>query len=578
MNNRFLLLLLIASTFFTSSYADQPEHKLSAAERSAMPDYLRSIAQNSVFGIPTPPTSAVRASAEWEEIDALIVVWTSYTTIVRQIINYAQSETKVLVVCTDSNQVIANLNANQVPINNVDFLQIGFNSIWCRDYGPWNVYTNNVDSLFLIDWIYNRPRAKDDTVSRGVANFTGLPLYETTTSPYDFINTGGNFMCDGMGTGFASRLVLNENPTKSEQQIDSIMLQFMGINRYIKMNPLPFDQINHIDMHMKLLDEETLLVGEYPTGIADGPFIDSNITYVLNNYNSSFGTPYKIVRIPMPPDAMNAYPNTGGDYRTYTNAVFVNKTIIVPTYDPQYDTTALRIWQEAMPGYRIRGIDCNQIIPSLGAIHCITKEVSSKNLLRIVHQPLRDQSAAAPGYLINATVEHRTGITGAIVYYRTDTLQPYTSLSMSPAGGPPNVWLATIPAQPAGSTVYYYIQGTATNGKSMNRPMPAPTGYWKFTVAGTTSIADITPVLSAGTIYPNPSKGLTCIQLNTTAAANIDVQIMNLMGQYIDDIYTGHIEAGEKRVWFDTAPLAAGIYLVEVRNGNQVLRQKVVVR
>jgi hypothetical protein len=53
---------------------------------------------------------------------------------------------------------------------------------------------------------------------------------------------------------------------------------------------------------------------------------------------------------------------------------------------------------------------------------------------------------------------------------------------------------------------------------------------------------------------------------------------MNLMGQYIDDIYTGHIEAGEKRVWFDTAPLAAGIYLVEVRNGNQVLRQKVVVR
>ena len=298
----------------------------------------------------------------------------------------------------------------------------------------------------------------------------------------------------------------------------------------------------------------------------------------MNNYNSSFGTPYKIVRIPMPPDAMNAYPNTGGDYRTYTNAVFVNKTIIVPTYDPQYDTTALRIWQEAMPGYRIRGIDCNQIIPSLGAIHCITKEVSSKNLLRIVHQPLRDQSAAAPGYLINATVEHRTGITGAIVYYRTDTLQPYTSLSMSPAGGPPNVWLATIPAQPAGSTVYYYIQGTATNGKSMNRPMPAPTGYWKFTVAGTTSIADIAPVLSAGTIYPNPSKGLTCIQLNTTAAANIDVQIMNLMGQYIDDIYTGHIEAGEKRVWFDTAPLAAGIYLVEVRNGNQVLRQKVVVR
>lgn len=578
MKQRVLLALLLLQLVITTGKAEQPDHRLTNAERSAMPDYLRNISQNSVFGITTPPTSAVRASAEWEEIDALIVVWISYTNIVRQIINYAQSETKVLVVCSDSNQVIANLTANQVPINNVDFIQTGFNSIWCRDYGPWNVYTNNVDSLFLIDWIYNRPRAKDDTIPRAIATFTGLPLYETTTAPYDLIHTGGNFMCDGMGTGFSSRLVLNDNPTKSEQQVDSIMLQFMGIDRYIKMNALPFDQINHIDMHMKLLDEETLLVGEYPPGISDGPYIDSNITYVLNNFNSSFGTPYKIVRIPMPPDATNAYPNTGGDYRTYTNAVFVNKTIIVPTYDQQYDTTALRIWQEAMPGYQIRGIDCNQIIPSLGAIHCITKEVSSNDLLRIVHQPLRDQQPGSSGYTINATVEHRTGITGATVYYRTDTLQSYTSLAMTPAGGPPNVWLATIPAQPSGSTVYYYIRGTATNGKSMNRPMPAPQGYWKFNVTGTTSLNELSPVITAGTIYPNPSKGLTCMQLSSTSSATIDVRLLNLMGQTIDEIYSGRIDAGEKRVWFNTAALAAGIYFVEVRNGNQLLRQKVVVR
>lgn len=38
----------------------------------------------------------------------------------------------------------------------------------------------------------------------------------------------------------------------------------MGIDRYIKMDELPYDGIHHIDMHMKLLDEETLLVGEYP--------------------------------------------------------------------------------------------------------------------------------------------------------------------------------------------------------------------------------------------------------------------------------------------------------------------------
>ena len=65
----------------------------------------------------------------------------------------------------------------------------------------------------------------------------------------DAIHTGGNFMTDGFGTGFSSNLILNENPTKTSAQIDTIMSHYMGINRYIKMTTLPYDQIHHIDMH-----------------------------------------------------------------------------------------------------------------------------------------------------------------------------------------------------------------------------------------------------------------------------------------------------------------------------------------
>jgi hypothetical protein len=112
----------------------------------------------------------------------------------------------------------------------------------------------------------------------------------------------------------------------------------------------------------------------------------------------------------------------------------------------------------------------------------------------------------------------------------------------------------------------------------MNRPMPAPLGYWKFTVTGTTSLAELPAVITAGTVYPNPSKGLTCIQLSSTSSSKIDVRLLNLMGQTVEDIYSGQIDSGEKRIWFNTSNCAAGIYLVEVRNGNQVVRQKVVVR
>ena len=36
-------------------------------------------------------------------------------------------------------------------------------------------------------------------------------------------------------------------------------------------------EIHHVDMHMKLLDEETILVGEYPEGVSDYYLIESNI-------------------------------------------------------------------------------------------------------------------------------------------------------------------------------------------------------------------------------------------------------------------------------------------------------------
>jgi agmatine deiminase len=266
--------------------------------------------------------------------------------------------------------------------------------------------------MMFVDWKYNRPRPLDDQIPVYIANLMNTPLYQAITPPYDFIATGGNFMTDGHGTGFSSKLVLNENPTKTEAQIDTIAKKFMGLSRYIKMNNLPYDGIHHIDMHMKLLDEETLLVGQYPAGIADGPQIEANLQYILNNFQTCYGRPFNVVRIPMPPDAYGRYPNTGGDYRTFTNSVIINKTVIVPTYELQYDTTALRIYREAMPGYRVVGINCNQTITALGAIHCIVKELGSKEPVYISHAKINLKPEGDP-VEVKAYIKTRTGVANA---------------------------------------------------------------------------------------------------------------------------------------------------------------------
>ena len=544
-----------------------------------MPDYLRQISQYRTDGITTAPTGPVRASAEWEEIDALIIAWVSYPVILKEIVRYAVDETEVYIVCTDSATVKNNLTLNGIPLTHVHYVLAPFNTIWCRDYGPWNIYSNDVDSLALIDWIYNRPRPKDDTVPSAIERFTGLPMYQTTVAPTDLIHTGGNFMTDGLGTGFSSNLIVDENPGHSIPEIDTIMKQFMGINRYIKMNTLPYDDIHHIDMHMKLLDEETLLVGEYPTGVADGPMIESNLQTVLNTYNSPFGTPYKVIRIPMPPDANGLYPNQAGDYRTYANAVFVNKTVILPIYDEQYDTTALRIWREAMPGYRVVGIDCNAIIPSLGAIHCITKEVAAADPLLIVHQPLRDTYSTTSSYTVNARIQHRSGIANANIYYRTDTLQPYQSTAMTLTSATDNTWSGSIPAQVAGSTVYYYIEANAVSGKHQVRPLPAPAGYWKFNVLLNTGISTVQKgnTVYLGAAYPNPSQGVFVVPVKTDRMTNCSITLKNILSQDVLSIFNGNVQ-GERSFLVNTGTLNSGIYLIELKTPEGVFQEKVVVR
>lgn len=542
-------------------------------------------------GITTPPTLPVRNMAQWEETQALTITWTSYQSVLREIVRAARKETQVYIVCgtacsgsTDSTSVKNYLTAGGVPLTNVHCIYTACNSVWTRDYSANPCYLNDVDSLVLVDWKYNRPtRTKDDTVCRKLARTLHIPLYETTTSPTQLIHTGGNYMTDGLHTAFSSELILDENPTKTEPQIDQIMNDFMGIDRYIKMETLPYDGIHHIDMHMKLLNEETLLIGEYPSGTADGPQIEANISYILSNYNSVFGTPYKVVRIPQPPDQQNSftYPDNGGWYLTYANATIINKSVIVPQYYTEYDTTALRIWRDAMPGYNIVGINSNSTISASGSLHCITHAVGVADPLLIVHQCLPNTTNTTTPYQADARIQHKSGIQFATLYYTTDTASvPYTAVSMALTSPADNTWTGFIPAQPAGTHVYYYILGHANSGKEQVRPMPAPLGNFEFDVLGSTGITEQSNNISMKPVYPNPAHGLTCIPVYIPQHTKGTIRLTDMLGKQVALIYEGEMPAGDKNYFMNSISLNlnAGAYLISVETTEGRTTQKLMIR
>jgi len=579
-----LLTLAVMFLSFSGMAQDLP-HILTPAEKLQMPSYLMSRQGPVNLLSITPPASPVRTIAEWEELQGLLITWTTYIPMLRDIVAAAKHETRVYIITNNPTSVFNTLAANGIDTVNVTCLNVPYNSVWIRDYGPWSAYTSDVDTLVTIDWIYNRPRPLDDAIPPIIAATLGTPLYQTTTAPWDLVHTGGNFMTDGFGTGFSSELILNDNTlaagfnvNHSASEIDTIMSRFMGINRYIKMNTLPFDQIHHIDMHMKLLDEETILMGEYPPGIADGPQIEANLLYVINNFNSVFGTPYKVIRMPMPPDN-GAYPHNGGDYFTYTNSSFINKTLIYPTYGIPQDTTALRIYKEALPGYNIVGINSTASIGALGALHCITKEVGTADPLLISHQPLHDTFDDVNPYTVSARIQHRSGIQTATLYYRTDTIQPYLSVPMTSISTTPNTWVAQIPAQTIGTEIYYYIHAAAASGKNQVRPMPAPAGYWHFKVLGPTSVhSDESSLPAMGSVFPNPSKGITCLPFETPESGNATIFLSDVMGRRVITIHEGLTRAGNQHYFFNTALLPAGLYVLTVETQGRSQNQKLVVR
>lgn len=568
MKQVFFIILFIASFVYPAFTQDLP-HYMTEQEKADLLYFKKNPPVYEVLD-PNPPPGPVRTMAEWEELSALQITWTSQLAILRQIVDYAQEECLVYIICSDSNSVKTYLTSGSVPLTNIKFLITSFNSIWCRDYGPWTVYSNNIDTLRIIDWIYNRPsRPQDNATPVFVANYMGVPIHQTLNAPNDLVNTGGNFMVDGHGTAFASKLILTENQagnpygvsTKTEAQINSIMSQYMGVSRYIKMETLPYDQIHHIDMHIKLLDEETLLVGQYPAGVADGPQIEANLQYVLNNFQTCFGKPYKVIRIPMPPGPNGQYPNNGGDYRTYTNSVFVNKTVIVPTYAQQYDTTALRIYREALPGYNVVGIDCNAIIPSLGAIHCITKEIGVREPIFISHSALRNTNNTSQPYEVKAYIKTKSGINSARLYWSIDTANGFTQVNMSNVG---DTFRANIPAQPLNTKVYYYIWANSNSGRTVTKPLPAPRGNIQFLVSNTVGISQ------TGTTnpdkfqlyqnYPNPFNPLTKIKFDIPKNGLVTLKIFDISGREVLTVINAQMSAGSYSYEWNASNISSGVY------------------
>ncbi len=322
--------------------------------------------------ITNPPDSVVYAPAEYDSLDGILYAWEAYPTLLTQLIKEtAEDDTAWVVVDnqTEADTVYSQLSAAGIDMMRVQFIFDGLNSVWMRDYGPWWIVEPD-GSLAIIDLVYNRPRPADDAFPEDLANQWGLNYYGTA-----LVEAGGNLLLDGHGTALVSDVVFDASqgfdPDLTETQLEQYLHDYFGVTNLIITDHLDYDGTGHIDMFVKIINDSTIIVGEYATpgdGAGNNYTICNQVAAQLAAATNSAGEPFNIVRVPMP-----AY--SGGVTYTHINSLIVNKKVFVPTYGGATDNTAIAAYQQAMPEYEIIGFDCNQIITANGAIHCIAMKV-----------------------------------------------------------------------------------------------------------------------------------------------------------------------------------------------------------
>ena len=269
----------------------------------------------------------------------------------------------------------SSLNNAGVNIDNVTFIDMPIDddyTYWVRDFSPFYVF-NNLD-LSIVDFTYNRPqRSEQNSVPNKLANYFNIPY-----NKMNIVHTGGNLMQNGRGTAFSDDLVVKENSNNKAKVLEQ-MKEYTGTDNYVITIDPQGDHIAHIDCWGKIVSPDKIIVAKLPTNNPRYSYYEQ-VANELMNTKCSYGYYYRIYRIEEP----------GGDIiAPYTNSLILNKHVYMPLgEDDTYNQKAIKVYQEALPGYTIHGIEGYDFTEDLcflntDALHCRTHEVPDDKMLFI---------------------------------------------------------------------------------------------------------------------------------------------------------------------------------------------------
>ncbi|MBX7107141.1 MAG: T9SS type A sorting domain-containing protein [Chitinophagales bacterium] len=81
---------------------------------------------------------------------------------------------------------------------------------------------------------------------------------------------------------------------------------------------------------------------------------------------------------------------------------------------------------------------------------------------------------------------------------------------------------------------------------------------------------------TADNVYPNPTDGITTLELTLLETAEVQISITNLLGERLTEVNHGLMQEGDHNIALDLSSYPAGIYIVTAKTGKQINSYKVI--
>jgi agmatine/peptidylarginine deiminase len=568
---------------------------------------------------PTPPSTKkttaewslppdARFAAEFEESQAVCLAWvydyqppfpidvsSEYAHLWGDMATAIQAECAVWIRIdqgADSTAVKNFMASRGTPLTNYRFILSVGDDFWVRDFGPLTFYHGTDDKIGFLDMNYYSGRENDDVFPADLADALGITNVRT-----NLYAEGGNYITDGLGKSFHSDRIYAANgfdeelhPTWSTARTKDTLAHVWASKSVVATPELKCDGgTGHNDMFMKLMDEETFAIMEYPENVGSNDRqIIQNVIAQLSQEKNAYGRPYRIFKVPMPTRDNGQISTTcasiNNDARTFVNGTTVNKTYLMPAFsgastgNKAGDDAAKALFEKIAPGYKVVPLDSRGLTILGGAIHCVNMQIPADNPINFWHPAIRDMQPKLLRYRIVSKITNKSGISSAKCYWRKKGNTNWNTVNLTDSSGYLVGDIRGTFKHP--DAVEYYLSATSNNGKTMTKPITAANGgYYTFYMNWPQSVNELDGdknfVLNP---LPNPSNGTFMVPVSFESSRRIEATVLDVYGKKVASADFGTRERGMNQLDFDISNAAPGMYFVQISIDGQLFDTKRVLK